>query len=334
MPPTDDHVKEVFRDKDDDDPSSPALQARPPHPSPSAVTGLDNNTDYSPPEFHDEPLSFLSHTKEQLVKNGAVKTVTFSNVVQAMSEVHTQNSPSVLMVGTNYPAESNTSVLLDSGAQLSLVRKRHLLKHIKHGINNKVTIADGSSMHTAGTGDLPFNLGPATSVPELITSIDVVLSISELQKQGFQIAFPSYGGMIVATADGQVLHHGPGPYCTLADLSRHNGTYMQIIKSDTQPVVPDPVALPVGTPAQWKRAAQSVQDAQQRQALVNFAHRLHHEPLESMLRRARAGEYANLGLTENHIRQYPPICSACAVKHLVRRPYPHVPTPNQAHPVV
>ena len=99
-------------------------------------------------------------------------------------------------------------------------------------------------------------------------------------------------------------------------------------------MVPDPVALPVGTPAQWKRAAQSVQDAQQRQALVNFAHRLHHEPLESMLRRARAGEYANLGLTENHIRQYPPICSACAVKHLVRRPYPHVPTPNQAHPAV
>ena len=184
--------------------------------------------------------------------------------------------------------EPSPRVLLDSGASISLVRSPQILHRFTTTTPTTIEAANGANMNTLGQGQLPYNLGPAVASSQLHDSLDVVLSIPELQKRGYQVYFPSYGGVILANNDSEVIYEGSSPHCNLADLSQLTDTYLQVHTSDTPPTSRPALILPIGTPTQWKRAAQSVQDAHQRQTLVNFAHKLTHDTHEVMIQRAKS----------------------------------------------
>jgi hypothetical protein len=65
--------------------------------------------------------------------------------------------------------------------------------------------------------------------------------------------------------------------------------------------------------------------------MVDFVHRMFHDPVDVMIKRADAGDYARYGVTADHIRQHSPMCDSCAIKKLKAKPYQAVAAPNVKH---
>ena len=222
--------------------------------------------------------------------------------------------------------------LLDSGADVSItVTKAALDQYIER--QGACLSANGSAMHIEGLGDLPHGLGPAHYSADLSTHVDVVISIPTLQQMGYSVIFHSGSGVTLLDVDNRVVLESDTAVVLINDYNQNPTEEITLERSTIPPPTVNTISrlFPIGVPNTWRRAAHTAADLMKRQSLVNFAHRLTHTSLDSMLRNAATGMYDHLGLTADHIRATPPICSSCAVKKLKRRPKNKVETPDQVH---
>ena len=190
-------------------------------------------------------------------------------------------------------------------------------------------------MNVTGLGELPHNLGPAHVTSDLATPVDAIVSVSNMQQLGFSVHFPSGGGVIVTDQQQRKIIEGTSPIISAANFIDHPTELCELV-STSIPVVSSvtlsvPRIFPIGVPKEWRRAGLNAADGERRQSLVNYAHRLTHSSINGTIRNAEAGAYDHLGISPEHIKASPPICSSCAVKKLVRRTSNKPSSPEQMH---
>ena len=228
--------------------------------------------------------------------------------------------------------------LIDSGADVSLVTDPRLLTDFV-ARESAVLSANGSSMTITGLGELPFGLGPAHLTKDLATPVHAIISVKTLQHLGYNIYFSDNGEVRGTDPDGRIIFHSNSPIVSVKDFILNPTERVTLVISPISTVnsittVKLPRVFPIGVPKEWRRAATNAADAAKRQSLVNYAHRRTHESVESMIKNAEAGMYEDLGITADHIRASPPICSSCATKKLIKRTPKKSLEPELAHSTV
>ena len=142
--------------------------------------------------------------------------------------------------------------------------------------------------------------------------------------KGYAIIFLPFGGVISADHSNRIVLEADSPVVKLSDFNSDTNGHLQWRIEQVMPVIKNTV-FPIGTSNQWRKCARAMESARHREDLVEFVHRLTHDPIE------RRGDDDHFGLTTEILKQHSPACKSCAVKKFKSKLYPVTDTPETKH---